>query len=133
MGALFVVMMIDLIGMGGSSRPDNFDKNSSPQKSIDYFTDYMENWRISMGNLTGFYIAGHSFGGYIVGNYAFKYQQHIKRCILISPIGVKVPAHPKLSGIDEYVRMATIIAEKTGDGMDTVKCHDKLFMEFFWS
>lgn len=44
-----------------------------------------------MGNLTDFYLIGHSFGGYHVGLYACKYPQHIKKLILASPIGVKVP------------------------------------------
>jgi pimeloyl-ACP methyl ester carboxylesterase len=69
----FCVLMIDMIGMGGSSRPENFDKCTKPQQCIDYFLNYMEKWRIAMGNLTGFYIAGHSFGGFIVGNYALKF------------------------------------------------------------
>ena len=123
--------MIDLIGMGGSSRPENFDKSSSAQASIDYFTDYIEKWRVKMNNLTGFYIAGHSFGGYIVGNYALKYKQHIKRTLLISPIGVRDPPKPKLSGIDEYIRVATKISEMKGQ--PAVKLHDKLFMRLFWS
>ena len=39
--------------------------------------------------ITGFYLAGHSFGGYIVGNYAVQYHRHVKKIILMSPIGVK--------------------------------------------
>lgn len=33
---------------------------------------------------------GHSFGAYIVGNYALKYHSKIKKVILLSPIGLKV-------------------------------------------
>ena len=69
----FCVIMIDIIGMGGSSRPDNFNRKNTPQESIDYFLDYMEAWRVAMNNLSGFYLAGHSFGGYLCGNYAVKY------------------------------------------------------------
>ena len=50
----------------------------------------MENWRRAMGHLTGFYLAGHSFGGYIVGSYAAKYNKHIKKLILLSPVGIRV-------------------------------------------
>ena len=42
-------------------------------------------------NLTDFYLAGHSYGGYIVGNYALKYYMHIRKLLLISPVGVRVP------------------------------------------
>lgn len=41
---------------------------------------------------TGFYLAAHSFGGYIAGNYALKYHEHIKKLLLLSPIGIKVKA-----------------------------------------
>ena len=42
-----------------------------------------------MDELKDFYLAGHSFGGYMVGNYATQYHQYIKKLILISPVGVK--------------------------------------------
>jgi cardiolipin-specific phospholipase len=37
---------------------------------------------------TQFYLAGHSLGGYISAQYALKYHKHIKKLLLISPIGV---------------------------------------------
>ena len=40
--------------------------------------------------LTDFYLFGHSLGGYMVGNYALKYPQHVKKLILSSPAGVRV-------------------------------------------
>jgi pimeloyl-ACP methyl ester carboxylesterase len=59
--------------MGASSRPDNYDAcKFNPEQSIDYFVSYLENWRKEM-DLTDFYLAGHSFGGYLVGNYASLY------------------------------------------------------------
>ena len=39
--------------------------------------------------LTDFYLVGHSFGGYSVGHYAVKYPQHVKKLLLLSPIGIK--------------------------------------------
>jgi pimeloyl-ACP methyl ester carboxylesterase len=42
----FCMVFIDIIGMGGSSRPDDFDKdNLTPQQSIDYFVNSVEKWR----------------------------------------------------------------------------------------
>lgn len=41
-----------------------------------------------MDNLSDFYLAGHSFGAYLIGNYALEYSQHIRKILLISPIGV---------------------------------------------
>ena len=42
-----------------------------------------------MGNLKDFYLVGHSFGGYMMGNYANQYYKHIKKLILVSPVGIK--------------------------------------------
>jgi len=42
-----------------------------------------------MGDLKDFYLAGHSFGGYMMGNYATQYPYHIKKLLLISPVGLK--------------------------------------------
>ena len=44
-----------------------------------------------MEGMTGFVLAGHSFGGYLAGNYAVKFPQHVKKLLLISPIGIRVP------------------------------------------
>jgi pimeloyl-ACP methyl ester carboxylesterase len=62
--------MLDLLGMGGSSRPDfNLE---TPQECVDFFLNSIEEWREKM-NLYKFYLVGHSFGGYISGLYAVKY------------------------------------------------------------
>jgi pimeloyl-ACP methyl ester carboxylesterase len=57
--------------------------------------DYIEKWRIEFGNkmnieLKDFYLMGHSFGGYICGNYALKYPENVRKVILLSPIGIKL-------------------------------------------
>ena len=62
---------------------------ATPQESIDYFVNYIEEWRKEM-HLDRFYLAAHSFGGYICGNYALKYHQHIIKLVLMSPIGIRV-------------------------------------------
>ena len=94
----FCVITFDHIGMGASSRPQNYDyENITPQESINYFVDYIEKWRIQFSKvvlkgkeLKNFYLMGHSFGAYILGNYAIKYPQYIKKLILLSPIGLKL-------------------------------------------
>ena len=48
----------------------------------------MEKWRVAFGDLKDFYLAGHSFGGYISANYALKYPQNIKKLLMLSPVGV---------------------------------------------
>jgi len=39
-------------------------------------------------SLTNFYLAGHSFGGYICGHYAYRYPEHLKKILMLSPAGV---------------------------------------------
>ena len=41
-----------------------------------------------MGNLTDFYLVAHSYGGYLMGTYASLYPQHIRKLILLSPLGL---------------------------------------------
>lgn len=109
----FCIILPDTVGMGSSSRPDDYDKKFTPQESIDYFVEYFEKWRQQMGThflrsgaeqeFTDFYLLAHSFGGYIMGNYALKYHQHIRKLILLSPVGIreKPPGEP---AIDPFKR-----------------------------
>jgi cardiolipin-specific phospholipase len=41
-----------------------------------------------MGNLDSFVLAGHSFGGYVSGLYALKYPHHVKKLLMLSPLGI---------------------------------------------
>ena len=65
------VIMLDIIGMGASSRPKFTAKTAD--EADEYFCEFLESWRKEMGDIKDFYLAGHSFGGYICGNYAVKY------------------------------------------------------------
>mmetsp|Transcript_19918 Transcript_19918/g.30673 ORF Transcript_19918/g.30673 Transcript_19918/m.30673 type:complete len:190 (-) Transcript_19918:567-1136(-) len=106
----FYVIAIDLIGFGASSRPDDYDHTTiTAEESVEYFVGYIERWRKAM-ELDLFYLAGHSFGGYIVGLYASKYPQHIKKLLLLSPIGVR-KMDPKTYDSEAEVRR---FSEKTG-------------------
>ena len=40
-------------------------------------------------DITDFVLVGHSYGGYLRGTYASLYPQHIKKLILLSPLGLK--------------------------------------------
>ena len=80
------LVMIDIIGMGASSRPEFNVKD--PEKVDEYLIDWLEKWRVQMGNMKEFVLAGHSFGGYISGLYAIKYPENIKKLLMLSPLGV---------------------------------------------
>ena len=42
----FDVVLIDIIGMGGSSRAKDFKSEEfTPQDCVDYFVHYLERWR----------------------------------------------------------------------------------------
>ena len=45
----YCLIFIDLIGMGGSSRPNDFSKDFTPEQVVIYFVDYVERWRIAFG------------------------------------------------------------------------------------
>lgn len=47
-------------------------------------------------------MAGHSFGGFVIGNYASKYPQYIIKVVLLSPIGVRYdPEYEALSDAEK--------------------------------
>ena len=95
----FNLIFFDLVGMGGSSRPNNFDADGkmTPEQAVDYFVEYIEAWRVAM-KLEQFYLSAHSFGGFVCGHYAIKYHMHIKKLLMLSPIGVRHdPAFEALS------------------------------------
>lgn len=96
----FYLILVDVIGMGGSSRP-KFKIQDSEEAEV-YLVDWFEKWRIEMGNLTGFILAGHSFGGYICGLYAVKHHQHIVKLLLMSPLGV--PKKPEGFSLEELMQ-----------------------------
>lgn len=81
----FNVYCVDLLGMGRSSRP-HFN-HVTREAAEDFFVSAIEELRLHLG-FTSFYICGHSFGGYISGCYALRYQQYLKGVVLISPAGM---------------------------------------------
>jgi pimeloyl-ACP methyl ester carboxylesterase len=66
------LILVDVLGMGASSRPE-FDKDLTADQADDFFVDFIEKWRIAYGDLKDFFLAGHSFGGYMCGHYAMRY------------------------------------------------------------
>jgi pimeloyl-ACP methyl ester carboxylesterase len=67
----FYLILIDVIGVATSGRPSDYlSQEFTAEQSVQYFIDYFEKWRVEMGNLHDFYLVGHSFGGYMMGNYA---------------------------------------------------------------
>jgi pimeloyl-ACP methyl ester carboxylesterase len=69
----FELYFLDIMGMGGSSTPTDFDIKADPRVQLDYFVDYIERWRLEIGVTESFVMVGHSFGGYLAGQYTIKY------------------------------------------------------------
>lgn len=85
----FSLILIDLPGMGGSTRvEDYYYEQITAEQSIEYFVNYLEQWRQCMDNLKDFYLLGHSLGAYISAHYAIRYPNNIKKLLLASPVGV---------------------------------------------
>eukprot|EP00347_Sterkiella_histriomuscorum_P016994 403351067 len=78
--------LLDIIGMGGSSRPKVNFKNSA--EADEYFIKWFESWRINVGINEKFILSGHSFGGYICGLYASRYHHNIRKLQMLSAAGV---------------------------------------------
>ena len=56
--------------------------------------------------LTQFCLLGHSYGGFLAGQYALAYPMHIKKLLLLSPIGVYQPTNEEMKKPFEKVRKA---------------------------
>jgi pimeloyl-ACP methyl ester carboxylesterase len=87
----FHLILIDILGMGGSSRPAFTAE--TPDDADKIFIDSLENWRLAMGDMKDFILGGHSFGAYIIGQYAIKYPQHLKKLLMLSPVGIGIKPH----------------------------------------
>ena len=113
----FRLIMFDIIGMGGSSRPGDFNENKfSADEALDYIVEYVEKWRVAMG-LERFYLSAHSFGGFVCGNYAMKYPQYVIKLLMISPIGVRYdPEWEKLSNKEKTEKINERFKNNKGRG-----------------
>ncbi|KAK8692006.1 hypothetical protein V6N13_075491 [Hibiscus sabdariffa] len=80
----FQVIAIDMLGWGGSSRPDF--KCKSTEETEAWFVDSLEEWRKAK-NISKFILLGHSLGGYIASKYALKHPEHVQHLILVGPAG----------------------------------------------
>lgn len=83
----FRVYLVDLMGMGRSSRPGC--TVSSLQEAESFFTQPLEEFCGLLG-LERVVLMGHSFGGYIAGAFLLAYPSRVSQILLISPIGVTI-------------------------------------------
>ena len=83
--------VLDLLGMGRSSRPQFCLRTPSQQGRTDeaenWFVDALEDWR-SAREIDGMVLLGHSFGGYVATCYAIRHPDRVDKVIVASPVGV---------------------------------------------
>lgn len=68
-----------------------------------YYLESIEQFRISL-NLTNITVLGHSFGGYLMASYSVRYQNNIKKVILVSPAGMTHKTEEELQQYTENLR-----------------------------
>ena len=81
----YKVHCLDFIGMGLSSK-EKFECKTT-EETLDFLVESIEKWREAEG-IEKFHLAGHSFGGYISGQYALRYPDRVTKISLMSPIGI---------------------------------------------
>lgn len=79
------VYSYDQLGSYYSDQPDFSKPENKKYLSIAYYVDEVEEVRQKLG-LDHFYLLGHSWGGLLAQEYAYKYGQHLKGLILMSMI-----------------------------------------------
>ena len=136
----FSILTIDHIGFGASSRPlSNYDPHRiTPQENIDYYVNYLEQWRIQFSkeiktDFSGFYLMGHSFGGYISGNYTSRFPQHVKKLLLVSPVGLRVSGAAQLDEQDGDEVLEPLDENETNPCVEDMKFHIRLMFKLIWS
>jgi pimeloyl-ACP methyl ester carboxylesterase len=78
----FHVYLIDLLGMGRSSRNDFECENYV--ECVNFFTNSIDKWRQNIG-IEKMNLMGHSFGAFIASKYALLQPQNINKLVMFSP------------------------------------------------
>ena len=94
----YTVYAIDMLGWGYSSRPQVFSnwefvsrifgkERKTVEDVTDFWVDSLESWRRNAG-LDKIQIVGHSMGGWVAGEYALRFPQHVAKVTLACSVGV---------------------------------------------
>jgi pimeloyl-ACP methyl ester carboxylesterase len=79
----FHTIAVDLIGFGGSDKPNS-------DYTLSYFTQFIKSFlrQIGIKNSDKIVIIGHSLGGYIAAEYAIENKEQIEKLVLIDSSGM---------------------------------------------
>lgn len=94
----FHTIAVDLIGFGGSDKPDS-------DYTISYFAQFVKSFlrQIGIKNSDKIVIVGHSLGGYIAAEYAIENREQIEKLVLIDSSGMLNQPTPLL---EQYLNAA---------------------------
>lgn len=125
----FCVIFVDLTGMGGSSRVNDIDVSKiTAEEFVDYFVRHLEAWREKL-KLTDFFLACHSFGGFIGSHFALRNHKHIRKLVLLSPIGLRVPPSEET----QEQRFEDCVQSCLDAGVEPPDARFNAFMKVFWN
>ena len=79
------------------------------EATVEVFVDSLHAWveKVNLAASGDFYLLGHSFGGYIAAEYAFRHPEKITKIILMSPIGVAIPPRTAATAPENYSCLAS--------------------------
>jgi abhydrolase domain-containing protein 5 len=97
----FKVYMIDLLGMGRSSRNEFTCKNYEEWEH--YFVNSIEKWRKAM-KFDRINLIGHSFGGFIASKYALHYSERIEKLTLLSPWACEATSEEHKADFEKQIK-----------------------------
>ena len=118
----FEIKLVDLLGMGSSGRPKYKAKTAEDGEEF-----FVESLKITLSKIVEtereYYLAGHSFGGFIAAKYAVKYpSDKLLKLLLISPVGV--PKKPENYDHNDFVGDLNSSVKRAG-GKIMMKLWDK--------
>jgi cardiolipin-specific phospholipase len=97
------VVLVDWLGMGGSTRPPCHQRPYrslfqgkgfceahfiTTEQSVNFFVDPLDEFLEQHGWNKDVCLVGHSLGGYLTARYALKYPSRLSKLVLASPVGI---------------------------------------------
>ena len=105
----FHVYLIDLLGMGRSSRNEFICETF--EECEQYFVKSIEKWRNTM-KLGKINLLGHSFGGFIASRYALHYPQNLEKLIFLSPFASEITCQEHFDDFEERINSSNWFARQ---------------------
>lgn len=103
------VILVDLLGMGASSRP-KYPRKGDVDECVSFFVESLREVVEEFERDDGvclregeWYLVGHSLGAYLSAEYCLKYPEGVRGLVMISPAGVA----GRQKGLEEFMKELT--------------------------